>query len=326
MITRFSAWPVLVMLALASLWAWLVLFAADPASLRSRATETKQGVEQVAPDDDVRAVAVAAAPTAPRALDGAVAGPAAVAPSLRGTDIDGAMHVDAQGRLTEDRALRRLFDYLLAGASETPIEALRARLEGLAIEQGGDLLAAQGLSAFDRYLAYLRAESALNGAGHADRREQLTKLMDLRRRILGAAAADAYFGEEERYALALLDDSVPMDPQQAAWQAQATEHQRALEQSAQFDRLDIDASQRWSEREALYGAEAADRLAQLDAEQQAWDARLDRFREQRAQVLANSSLDAAAQAQAIDQLLQQHFSEPERRRVQALMEVEPSMP
>lgn len=324
MTLRFSAWPVWVMLVLASIWGWLVLFAADPVSLHSdtagptEAREVAGGVE-VATDD-----------ASPRRAVGQPSAPAEetrpLAPSLRDTEVDGAMRTGPGGGLIEDRGLRRLFDYLLAAASETPIEALRARLESMALEQGGSTLASQVLAAFDRYVAYLRAASALNSAGHVDRRSQLAALIDLRRRMLGSVTADAYFGEEERYALALLDEDVPLDPQHAAWRTQATEHQRALEQTAQFDHMGLDASQRWAEREALYGAEAADRLASLDAEQRAWDARFDRFRDLRANVLANASLDAAARSQAIEQLLLEHFSEPERRRVRALMEAQPDMP
>lgn len=238
--------------------------------------------------------------------------------SLRDTEVDGRLATDVHGRLIIDRELRRLFDYLLAGASEQPIDLLRARLRDLAAAQGGEALATEALEAFDQYLSYLRAEAELGRRQSDDLQARLDALIALRRRALGAATAEAYFGEEERYAQATLDRAQDADPAWSAARRDATEHQRALEQTTQFEQLDLDAAQRWEERETLYGAEAADRLAELDAQQAQWDARLQDWAARRAALQAEESMSPEQREQAISTLFESMFDEAERRRVQAL--------
>jgi len=254
-----------------------------------------------------------------------------VAPSLRGTELDGALSVDASGRLLLDRELRRLFDHLLAGMGEVSLDSLRERLRHVALDQGGEALAAQVLAAFERYLDYLRAEDRLvlpPGSGPAER---LDALMALRRSELGEELAEAWFGEEERYALSALErlvgDEQAADPEAAQrWQAErdeATGFQLAVEQTEQFDQLGISAEQRFAEREAMYGEAAARRLAALDAERAAWQRRLLEWRAERERLLADASLGAAAREAALEAALQARFDEAEQRRVRALDELPP---
>ena len=71
-------------------------------------------------------------------------------------------------------------------------------------------------------------------------------------------------------------------------------------------------------RERMAGADAADRLEALDRARADWDARVASYREARAVIEADSSLPAAARAQAIDDLIAARFTGPERMRVAAL--------
>ena len=49
--------------------------------------------------------------------------------SLRGTEIDGALPVDARGALIVTPDVLDLFDYFLAASGEEPVAALRARID-----------------------------------------------------------------------------------------------------------------------------------------------------------------------------------------------------
>lgn len=253
------------------------------------------------------------------------------APSLQGAALDGRLRQDETGRLVEDRELRRLFDHLLAGQGEVGLAALRERLRAHALEVGGEALARQALDAFERYLDYLRSEAELDPAGIADLGRRLDALAALRRRLLGEDLAEAFFGEEERYARDALarmagDEGLVDAPEAERWRAErsaATEHQRALEQTEQFEHLDLPPAQRHAERAALYGEAAADRLAALDAERAAWQQRLDDWRSARERIGSNPRLDTAARERALQAELDARFDPAEQRRVRALDELPP---
>lgn len=253
------------------------------------------------------------------------------APSLRDTELDGALRMDAQGRLLQDRELRRLFDHLLAGLGEISLDALRARLRAHASGIGGKPLADQAMAAFDQYLDYLRRESELALPFGADLAARLEALMALRRDAFGDELAEALFGEEERYALDALTrleggDGLADAPEAERWQAErfdATEHLHALQQSEQFEQLDLSPQQRFEERNALYGADAAERLALLDAERAQWQQRLDEWHALRDAILNNATLDGGARERELQALREHLFDDAEQRRVQALEDVSP---
>lgn len=255
----------------------------------------------------------------------------AEAPSLRDAELDGALRMDAQRRLIQDRELRRLFDHLLAGMGEVSLDALRARLMAHAVGIGGESLAAQAMAAFEQYLDYLRRESQLALLPGADLAARLEALMALRRDAFGDEAAEALFGEDERYALDALARLGGVETQVEAseverWQAErseATEHLRALEQSEQFEQLDLSPQQRFDERAALYGGDAAARLAALDAERARWQQRMDEWHVQSDAILNNAALDVAARERELQALRERLFDEAEQRRVQALDDVSP---
>lgn len=261
----------------------------------------------------------------------AVAVEAGQAPSLRGAELDGRLNQDEAGRLVENRELRRLFDHLLAGQGEVGLDTLRERLRAHAMETGGDALARQALAAFERYLDYLRSEAELDPAGIADLGQRLDALSELRRRLLGEELAEAFFGEEERYARDALDrmdggEGLADAPESERWRAErieATEHQRALEQTEQFEHLALPPVQRHAERAALYGEAAADRLAALDAERAAWQQRLDDWRSARERIESDPRLDTAAREHALQAELDARFDPAEQRRVRALDELPP---
>jgi lipase chaperone LimK len=256
--------------------------------------------------------------------------------SLRGTTRDGDIGFDERGALHVDAALRRAFDWYLSLSGEFDPDAIRDLLHADVVDAQGEAAAQQVLLWFDRYVG-LRAELAATALS-SDTATRLAQVSAARRRWFGAAA-DAMFGDEhtevahtlQRRAI-LADDSLDaaqrearLDALDAARPPTARESERdataALlveEQGRQFEHLGLDAATRHAERAALWGEAAADRLAQLDRERSAWDARIAAYQRERDALARDARLDAAARAQAITALRERSFGPEERVRIEAL--------
>lgn len=256
--------------------------------------------------------------------------------SLRDTAVDGAVVLDASGRPRADRELRRLFDYFLARSGERAPEAIRSALAGHLRAQLPPPALATVLAWYDAYLALERDSVALTQADGAD--AAFERVRALRRERLGEELAQAFYAQEEAdyaaakrrgearaatlaatgaqeraQALAELERAAAADP---ALQPSA-QWQQALEQSRQFERDGADAAARYAQREAQYGAPAAQRLAELDRNRAQWQLRLRSYAAQRQRVLADGGLSQDQRRRRLDALLA-GFEPNERRRVDAL--------
>jgi len=259
-----------------------------------------------------------------------------VAPSLVDTEIDAPLSFDDEGRLMSDGNLRRYFDYFLTAIGELSIDEIRARFQADIFARLSPSDAARAEALFERYIDYLSASEAL--VPSADLHSRLEQLSALRRETLGDDLAEAFFGEEEQYTRTVLteqailqDGALSPAERQAALESihqelpeaqrlsreQAVSHHLALEQERQFEQLDISPQQRFEERSALYGDEAADRLAQLDLQRQQWQQRINEYRQQRQHVL-DRALSSNEQSIALRELRQNLFDDNEQRRVESL--------
>ena len=260
------------------------------------------------------------------------------ADSLRGTDVDGGVRVDAQGRVVRDRELRRLFDYFLARLGERSPARIREDLLQWLLQQPQLDAAARAdvIALYDRYVELQRASAALGNSG--DSSTDLQRLRALRERELGRELAQAWFGEEQDYAAqtlarlavardASLDPSVraqrlaeidaSLDPSQRAARSDSTDFQNAVAQSRQFDAAAASAAQRAEQRRLRWGDAAAVRLAELDQQEASWQLRLQAYAQAREQVFADRGLSPAQRDTRLARLLDD-FSDAERRRVLAL--------
>lgn len=259
--------------------------------------------------------------------------------SLRGTDVDGGLVIDAEGHFVVTRDAIEMFDYFFVASGEESDEAIVRRIRA-EIERRlppGEREAALALLA--RYLAYREAAAALARDGSTrSPAEAFERVVELRHEIFGEDA-DVLFGDEEarvRISLAqreiARDSSLTEAERQAlieALYAELPEEQRlARERAIAPARLRAseaalreagagDADIR-AHRTELFGEEAADRLAALDRERAAWDARLEEYRRARDAVLADPSLGPQQRDAAVRALLEANFDGPERLRVEAL--------
>lgn len=259
--------------------------------------------------------------------------------SLQGTTPDGDVTLDAHGQVIATPGLRRLFDYFLSSIGELDVPAIRALLLAHVRALHGDLVADQVAAVFDRYIDYQQALSDAAPGLPSNLNDRLAFAKTLRRKFFDAETADAFFGEEEAYAEYTLErmriqrdaslDEATRSLQMQALEAGLSAEQRASmqeantaviaeEQSRQFDTLRVDAAQRQEERSALFGKEAAGRLAELDRERTAWDQRLAAYVQARNAIRSNAALSAGIREQRIAQLRASSFDVNEARRVQSL--------
>ena len=135
---------------------------------------------------------------------GVAAGDAGVfAGSLRGTDVDGTLQVDAVGRFVANAEAVRLFDYFLSTEGEVPPEAIRARLSEEARRRLSATEAARAIDLFDRYVAYRRDGEGTTPKGtRGDYRGALAAAHTARVAAFGEEDAQRMFGQDEALARA----------------------------------------------------------------------------------------------------------------------------
>lgn len=256
--------------------------------------------------------------------------------SLRGAAVDGELAFDPGGRLRLDAGLVRRFDHYLSLIGEFTTEEMRELLHDDVLREYGDAVAADTLDAFDRYVG-LRAElSAANLS--SDLAIRFAQIKNLRREWFGPDS-DVMFGDEEAhtaYSLARRaverDTSLnaseralhlaELDAGRSAAERSAERHATTVliaeEQSRQFEARGTDAATRAEERSALWGDEAAQRLAALDQQRAEWDRRIAEYVSLRRDIVSDARLDPAARQHALSDLQQRSFDSDERRRIESL--------
>lgn len=256
--------------------------------------------------------------------------------SLRETEPDGALTTAADGSLRYDRALRRLFDYWLSLVGELDHTEIRALVEGWLAERHPPRLVAQALDAYDRYLRYLAEVDRVGASiGSADPARRLALLKQLRRQVLGAELATAFFAEQEAHEdltltrwqlsrdsrlspaerdarLAAAEAALPESLRQELQAERRAEADLAL--SRQIDTLTDPAARAAARREA-FDAETAARLDQLDAEHREWSERVAAYR---GFLKTLEGVEAATREQRRAAWLAQHFAPHEAQRIAAL--------
>ncbi len=261
--------------------------------------------------------------------------------SLRDTEPDGALTVDANGRFVADAEARAFFDYFLTAAGELDPSALRALLVTEIEARLPAAAAREAVVVLDDYLEWRRRARRFAESGEvpADLGERLKRISELRREVLGDDLAEAFFGTEEKVLEADLarreilarNDLGAAERERLLWEAD-----RALPEPVREARRQALVPMRLGEdeaalraaggsdeeirqlREQTVGAAAADRLEALDRERAEWDRRVAAYLEAREAIERDRSLDDGARAERIDRLLQREFSETERLRVTAL--------
>jgi lipase chaperone LimK len=261
--------------------------------------------------------------------------------SLRGTNVDGALPVDASGHLIVSPSVRQFFDYFFVGSGEVPLSRIRATIVAEIEARLDEPARQEALDLLDRYIEYRESSRALieEGGAASELAPRFEQIRQLRREAFGEEYADALFADEEaRDYVALAERQIATDPSLSgaeraelleALEAQLPEAERAARlaatgplrlarEEAKLREQGASAEEIHSLREERYGAEAAERLAELDRSRAEWELRVGDYRRQREAIEADASLDAKERERAAAALLANQFSEPEQVRVRAL--------
>ncbi|MBK7718797.1 MAG: lipase chaperone [Simplicispira sp.] len=190
---------------------------------------------------------------------------------------------------------------LEAGDMPDP-QALKRRLAELVARRFGEALSTRALALAERYVDYRVALGELKPPQDATDPRALRDVLQardaLRRQYFDEPEFDALFADQQaldRYTLARLEiernpdltaeqrrqalagTETELDPQQRAERAQSVVQEDVGAQTAAFNAAGTDDRTRFVQRSARLGEEAAQRLAQLDAQDRDWNARLDGY-------------------------------------------------
>jgi lipase chaperone LimK len=265
------------------------------------------------------------------------------APSLAGTTTAGLV-APAQGdALVPGPGLIELFDHYLATLGERSLDDIRAQIERELEARLAPAAAARAKDVFARYLAFrerLRTADPGRPAGARSvdvLRQRLRVLRAIRAEYFDDAEARALFGpadreaadalarmaiaqdpaldaDERRRRLAQLDAAAPDQAREA--RAAATSITRLEEAARSLREQGGSEDDVWHLRAAATSPEAANRLAELDREEAAWQARIAEYLAQR-RTVQDAALGEAQRQEAIAALRGRLFTPAEQRRLGA---------
>jgi lipase chaperone LimK len=257
------------------------------------------------------------------------------APSLRGTRPDGAVHVAPDDSVVADAQMIELFDYYLSTVGEKSPAAVRAEIERELDRTLRPAAAAAAKRVLTRYIAYRQAlaglgtDRRLTGPDAAALKRRLNALRGLRAQYFSQREIAAIFGredaanaealarmeirdapaltaEQKQARLAALDTGLPADVR-AAREA-PLKVVRVQEEAERLRAGGAGEEDVFRLRAEAFGADAAQRLADVDREEAAWKRRIDAYLAER-----RGLRDEAAVAALRDRM----FSEDEQRRLGA---------
>lgn len=233
----------------------------------------------------------------------------ALPPSLRGSEPDGDLRLDQDGRFVADADAMRFFDYFLTAEGELPDHALHALVHEAIARRLPAAAAGQASEAFERYLDY-RAEAARIVADPdqtvADARDRLLRLHAERvAHVPGLAADPVLFNRAAALhrvmiqpgldravraaRVAEVETALPIPGQDRRPAAQRETHllQRLHQAEQRLHARGGSAAELRALRADLVGPAAAERLARLDQERARWQQRVLSY--QRARAAADSA-------------------------------------
>ncbi|HEX5677222.1 MAG TPA: lipase secretion chaperone [Alcanivorax sp.] len=260
--------------------------------------------------------------------------------SWRGTVPDGALREDEQGNLIVSEEVRRRFDYFLSALGEEELNVLRGRVAAHLQAALSASAARQAWELFEHYIGYRSALRELDehDGSVAGMRQSLEERRSLRDQWFSATTREAFFGFRDRYADFALQrrellENERLDPAEKQARLEALEaglpedlremvraSRRPAEVAEEVRRLreqGVSEARVYQYREQRLGAEAAERLDELDRRREAWRERYQAYRRQY-RAIEDSGLAEEDRDDAIRRLRESLFDETEQRRVRAL--------
>ena len=264
--------------------------------------------------------------------------------SMKGTAIP-SLYLDNEGNLIQDKHAKDFIEYFISGAREEGNYTAVGRMQeyfGMTLDEPA---LSQALTLLDNYMDYrLQLDNVVSRDDiilHGDKKmtvlqETLERRKALRRETLGHEAAQAMFGDSEKYesyAVNMLqatqDPSLTKDQKLARfaeYEASLPEHIREKVRYKREEQL-LDEkikhlkqqgnkeSEIFELRKAFYGEKPAKRLAFMDEKSDEWLSRVQQFNQQKQQILASVIMNEQQKRQQINDLRSRHFNEDEKMKL-----------
>jgi lipase chaperone LimK len=213
--------------------------------------------------------------------------------SLAGTQPDGDWGVDAQGQLKVSRALRRRFDYYLSLIGERPLVEIQALVLQAAKQSLQEPSLGQVMALWERYVRLQQHpwKHTVDLNQPTSWSAALSERQIVRRQILGADVAYAFFSEEEG----------------------------ELQQMLMHVQTGQAMSNTTPPTSAPLHPNAREREAAVQEQWQQWEQRLNAAREKIEQLRQAPELSAVQREHAIEAYLVSHFQSDELLRARALL-------
>lgn len=284
---------------------------------------------------------ISAPPSLPPPIAPARLTPAAQEPtSLRGTEVDGELLVDARGNLVLTSQVRHLFDYFLSLIGEESSQQARQRIRDHLTAQLDEPARSQALELLETYLDYQYQLVDLEARFPvAERLEDLLAreqaVQQLRARLFSREAHEAFFAGEEIYnnftlerltiqqdpslsdrekglAIEALRENLPEEMQQLLV---PQIHNDLREQTLALRAAGADEGRIRQLRMGMLGPEATERLEELDRSRAEWRERVAAFQQERERILSQPGLAESDRRAAVNALLEEQFTANERLRL-----------
>jgi lipase chaperone LimK len=227
---------------------------------------------------------------------GSAAPPSLANTSLAGTQPDGDWAVDAQGQFKANRALRQRFDYYLSLIGEMPLADIHALVLQAAKQNLKEPALGQVMALWGRYVQLQQHawKHAVDLRQSVSWSAALSERQIVRRQMLGADVAQAFYADEERE----LQEMV----------ARLNSGQRSAISSPE------------PAQSALH-PQASQREAEVQAQWQQWDQRIAAARQKIQAITQAPELSALQRQQSIEQYISSQFQGAELVRARSLLGV-----
>ncbi|MCH7294324.1 lipase secretion chaperone [Acinetobacter higginsii] len=260
-----------------------------------------------------------------------------LASSLRGTEIDCPIQVDADGKLILTVGIRSCFDYFFSSLGEKTETELIADIRQYLSATLPDTASSYASYLLDQYVAYTHALKNIKPTGNFKTgdidgyQKVIEQMYKVQQQFFNAAEINALFGNERNLNQFNIDQMRIHANKTLSAQQKAAELAKLIDQlpttladgvrvSMQFAELQQltqevrekggSAQELRNMRESLLGPEAADRLEKVDQEEAGWQTQVNGYLAARDQILKSDASDASKQ-QSINQLRNQSFGTKE---------------
>lgn len=260
-----------------------------------------------------------------------------LASSLRGTEIDCPIQVDANGKLVLTVGIRSCFDYFFSSLGEKTETELIADIRQYLTATLPDTASSYASYLLDQYVAYTHALKNIKPTGNFKTgdiegyQKVIEQMYKVQQQFFNATEINALFGNERNLNQFNIDQMRIHANKTLTAQQKAAELAKLIDQlpttladgvrvSMQFAELQQltqevrekggSAQELRNMRESLLGPEAADRLEKVDQEEAGWQTQVNGYLAERDQILKSDASDASKQ-QSINQLRNQSFGTKE---------------